>query len=545
MPVFALRGIDFNLDNQAVVIESVSANDADLQAWLNAQGVINYQALFPASKTVNNSANKTAANTVDPKEKPWKIKVNSIALNNFGLNFEDQTVKNPVVLDLKPLNFKLTNYSSESGANAPFQLSAGLNKTGLIKLAGDTVIQPFSATVAVDVKGIVLENFQAYLNKFAQLDVIDGKLNIDGKAVVATPKKDQLDVTFKGNTGIVNLLIRDQLLKEKGKDKVLVKIPVFTLQGIDFNLGNQELAFDSISAKNADFEAWLNPEGVINYQTLFPATKTDGNNANKTVANTVEPKESPWKIKINNMTFTNFGLNFEDQTLKKLVVMNLKPINFKLKNFSNKKSVKLPVQLSVGMNKTGLITLKGDTVIEPLSAKLDLNVKNIDLEQFQPYFDKFVRLDVIDGALHIDGKVSVAKQKQDKLDVKFKGNTGIASLLTRDQTLHMDLVKWEDLTLKDFAIDLLANRYTAAALVINKPYARVTIRKDKTVNFNDIVISDKSKPKAQVKTAHNKQTDLKKPYFKLGKIQVTDGPTGSVGWMRRRRHSAPRPCSDP
>ena len=191
--------------------------------------------------------------------------------------FEDQTMKNPVVMNLKPINFKLTNYSNESGANVPFQLSAGLNKTGLIKLAGDTVIQPFSAKVAVDAKGIALENFQAYLNKFARLDIIDGKLNIDGKAVLAIPEKDQLDVTFKGNTGIVNLLIRDQLLKEKGQKKDLVKIPVFALRGIDFNLGNQELVLDSVTANNAELQAWLNPEGVINYQSLFPITKSRRN----------------------------------------------------------------------------------------------------------------------------------------------------------------------------------------------------------------------------------------------------------------------------
>ena len=85
------------------------------------------------------------------------------------------------------------------------------------------------------------------------------------------------------------------------------------------------------------------------------------------------------------------------------------------------------------------------------------------------------------------------------------------------------MIKWEDLTLKDLAIDLLANRYTAAALVINKPYARVTIRKDKTVNLNDIVISDKSKPEPPVKSTQNKKSDPAKPYFKLGKIQVIDG----------------------
>ena len=363
--------------------------------------------LNPAS----NSANKTAANTVEPKAAPWKIKVNSIALNNFGVVFEDQTMKKPVVMNLKPINFKLTNYSNESGANVPFQLSAGLNKTGLIKLAGNTVIQPFSAKVAVDAKGIALENFQAYVNKFARLDVIDGKLNIDGNAVVATPKKDQLDVTFKGNTGINNLLIRDQLLKEKGQNKDLVKIPVFALRGIDFNLGNQELVLDSVTANNAELQAWLNPEGVINYQSLFSITKSEAISIDKAVENTVKPQTATWEIKVNNMALTNSALNFEDQTQTKPVAMNFKPINLKLTNYSNKSGAKLPVQLSAGMNKTGLITLKGDTVIEPLSANLDLDVKNIGLEKFQPYFDKFVRLDVIDGALHIDGKVSVAKTK--------------------------------------------------------------------------------------------------------------------------------------
>ncbi|MGR9000258.1 MAG: DUF748 domain-containing protein, partial [Gammaproteobacteria bacterium] len=523
MPVFALRGIDFNLGKQAILIESVTANDADFLGWLNEQGVINYQTLFPASKSGNNSANKTAANTVKPEEASWKIKISNIALTNFGLNFVDQTVANPVALELKPINFKLTNYSSESGANVPFELSAGLNKTGLIKLTGDTVIQPFSAKVTVDAKDMALESFQAYLNKFIRLDIIDGKLNIDGSAVLAMLKKDQPDVTFKGNASIVNLLARDELLKEKDLKKSLVNLPVFSVRGIDFNLGKKELVLDSVTANDADLRAWLNPEGIINYQALFPIANSPEKNINQNIANIAEVQEAAWKIKVNSMALTNFGLNFEDQTLKKPVAMNFKPINFKLTNYSNKSGAKLPVQLSVGMNKTGLITLKGDTVIEPFSAKLDVDVKNIGLEKFQPYFDKFVRLDVVDGALHINGKVSVAKQAKDKLDVKFKGDTGIASLLTRDQTLHKDLVKWDDLTLKDLAIDLLANRYTASALVINKPYARVTIRKDKTVNFSDIVINDKSKPEARATTAHNKQTNLNKPYFKLGKVQIKNG----------------------
>ncbi|MDD1636699.1 MAG: DUF748 domain-containing protein, partial [Methylococcaceae bacterium] len=362
-----------------------------------------------------------------------------------------------------------------------------------------------------------------YVNNFVQMDIVDGKLAIDGNAIVAIPEKKPLDVQFKGNTTIASLLIRDQLLKENGQKKILIKAPAFALRGIDLNLGSQELVLDSISANNGDLQAWLNPKGIINYQTLLRISNAEQISIDQTIASTIKPQSATWKINVNDIALTNFGLNFEDQTQTKPVATNFKPINLTLTNYSNKSGAKLPVQLSVGVNKTGLIKLKGDTVVEPFSAKLDLDVKNIDLEKFQPYFDKFVRLDVIDGAAHIDGKVSVAKQSQDKLDVKFKGNTGITRLLTRDQTLHKDLVKWEDLTLKDLDFDLLANRYTAAALVIDKPYARVTIKKDKTVNFDDIVITNKNKSETLVKTAPGKKADLNKPYFKLGKIQITDG----------------------
>ena len=335
MPVFSLQGIDLDLASQSVAIESVLAKDADFQAWLNAQGVINYQTLFPASKAANNSGNKTTANTAEPPGKPWTIKVKNVAFNNFGAVFEDRTLEKPAVMNLKPINFKLTNYSSESGVNVPFQLDAVLNKTGSIKLSGDTVIQPLSAKIAVDAKKIELGNFQAYLNKFIRLDISDGKLNIDGRADLAMLGKDQLDVTFKGNTGIVNLLARDQLLKEKDLQKSLVKLPVFALRGIDFNLGKKELVLDSMTANDADLRAWLNPEGIINYQALFPMAKSPEKNINQNIANIVEVQKTPWNIKVNTIALTNFGLNFEDQTQKKPVTMNFKPVNLKLKNYSN------------------------------------------------------------------------------------------------------------------------------------------------------------------------------------------------------------------
>jgi len=311
---------------------------------------------------------------------------------------------------------------------------------------------------------------------------------------------------------------RDLQFSEQDKDKNLLKIPAIALRGITLNLKNRELALDSVAASDADLQAWLTPEGEINYQALLPVA-----NPVATLPTPEPAKQEPWTIKVNSIALSNASAAFEDQTLEKPVAVKFKPIDFKLTNFSNVPGAILPFQFNTGVNKTGTIELKGSTIIEPMSAKIGINVNNIDLEKFQAYYDKFIRLNIDDGMLHIDGDLSVARQAENKLDVKFNGNTQIESLLTRDQIVGKDLVKWENLALKDIAVDLLANRYTAATLVIKKPYVRAIIRKDKTINFSDVIIPNKNKPNAPIKTTAQNQTKPNKPYFGLGKVQVIDG----------------------
>jgi uncharacterized protein involved in outer membrane biogenesis len=390
------------------------------------------------------------------------------------------------------------------------------------------------------------------------------QLGLGGKELEATVTKGKFD-------------IHDLQVSEKGEPKTLIKVPAFGLNGIGVNLKNQEVVIESVTGKNAEVQAWLNTDGTDNYQALFApsekiaAIKPEKPQQNFKTAKTVtfteksaydkdkkesketkeivdaapavptpEPQTSPapaaapkpkkdWLIKVNNLALDNFGLMFEDKTLKKPKPMTAKPINLKLSNYVNKPDAKLPFQLDITVNKTGLIKLKGDAVIAPLLAKVDVDIKGINLEDFQPYVDKFARLDVLDGKFAIDGKLALSQPPEKPLDVKFTGNTGIADLLTRDQIQNKDFIKWDNLTFKDLDVDLLANSFGAKTLLIEKPYAKVTIRKDKTVNFSDIMITDKAKkdnkakPAKPVKVTTSKAEQGSKPIFKLDKVKIVDG----------------------
>ncbi len=305
-------------------------------------------------------------------------------------------------------------------------------------------------------------------------------------------------------------------LFEKGQAKPLVDILTLALQGVDFNLNNQELAIDSVQVDGADFHTWLNPKGTLNYQTLFATAETKVNNAT-----TAASKTTPWAINVNHIAGSHLSATFEDRTQNKPIMMTLNPINFKLTGYSNKTGVKLPFQLDADINKTGSIQLDGDITLEPFSALLTVNANSIDIESFQPYLEKFARLDIIDGQLATNGKLAINLPENDQLDLKFTGDTSIAQFITRDQKQHKDFITWKKLTLKTLAIDLQKDRYTADELIIDKPYTRLIIKKDKTINFSDIFITDSPPPqpsKAPVKAIAQHQA-----YFKLSKVQVIDG----------------------
>ncbi len=376
-----------------------------------------------------------------------------------------------------------------------------------------------------------------------------------GKVKTKIPKINletdyRLHLAGKTADAIVNrgkFSLNDLQLSGPDSEKTLIKIPSLSLNGIAVNLAKQEVLVDLLAAKSAEFEAWLNKDGTLNYQDLLagqkpapkdtfsPAASARTIDFDETTGLTSEsgvppvPVKQPkkdWLVTVNQLALENFGVNFEDKTKKKPVFITAKPINFKLSNFNSTLTAKLPFQFDAGINKTGSIKLKGDAVIAPLQAKVEIDTRNIDLDTFQPYVDQFAKVDVIDGKFNIKGLLNVKQAPGKPVDIKFKGDTGIDDLVTRDQILNKDLVKWRSLVFQNVNADVLSNRYTASTLLLQRPYARVTIRKDKTVNFSDLTVTNAAPDNRPVKPAAVKQTktaSAKKPYFLLHKVKIVDG----------------------
>ncbi|MGJ0484598.1 MAG: DUF748 domain-containing protein [Methylomicrobium sp.] len=309
---------------------------------------------------------------------------------------------------------------------------------------------------------------------------------------------------------------------EASENKPLIEIERLTGEGIDFNLLKRTISANAIKFENADIQAWLTPEGKINYLTLLDESGKPA--IVEKAAQSAEKISETWIIALKSLALSGFGVNFEDRTQVKPVSFQLKPVDFTLSNFTNTKGTKLPVQLSARFNQGGKIKLDGDVVVDPLAARLNVSIADIELDKFQTYVDRFARLDVIDGGFFAEGKLDVQLAEQQP-DIKFQGRAGVEELVTRDQLQNKDFIKWRKLTLSEIDADLQANRYTAKRLLIEKPYARVVIKKDKTVNINEVLSTGKptsTKP-ATAATEKKPDSDRNPTFFKLDQFQVHDG----------------------
>ncbi|MGR9116361.1 MAG: DUF748 domain-containing protein [Gammaproteobacteria bacterium] len=308
-------------------------------------------------------------------------------------------------------------------------------------------------------------------------------------------------------------------LSEHNQAEQLIEIPKVAITGIKADSVGQRISIASLVTENAAIKAWLGASGALNYQTLFAAAHTTSE-----PSTTVEqdgPKTS-WKIRLDKASVKNYQINFTDRSLEKPVVVDLAGLNIELEHLSNEQGAKLPVEFRTRINEGGAIKIAGDGVLSPLSAELAVDINGVALKTAQPYLEKYVRLEIVEGDLSTQGSLSLALAESDQLSLKFQGNAEIANLLTRDKIQNKDFLKWNNLELGKVSIDLQQQAFELEEVVFEQPYGRIIIKKDGTTNIHDILVAQKPEQKDTAAQESAKSTQ-KPPIISIGTVRVNQG----------------------
>jgi outer membrane protein OmpA-like peptidoglycan-associated protein len=224
-------------------------------------------------------------------------------------------------------------------------------------------------------------------------------------------------------------------------------------------------------------------------------------------------------VLLKDVQLRDYKVHVADRAQKDPVAIDIAPLNLDVQNFDSLNQAPFTLKLDTGLGKQGKLTAQGEVNLKPVSAKLNVTTKDIDLRVAQAYITPFIRLELRSGML--DSNLAVNLKSTEPLAAGVTGQVQLNQLHTLDTLKQRDFVKWEHLTLDGLDFEL-GDSLSIAKVTLDKPYARFMINEDHTTNINDLLIPQPA-DKATAKAAPKPASADKPMGIRIGAVAINDG----------------------
>jgi hypothetical protein len=204
-------------------------------------------------------------------------------------------------------------------------------------------------------------------------------------------------------------------------------------------------------------------------------------------AEEIEKKaETPLSARIDLLKIDGGKITFIDMVPGETATIKVDPLNLRAENLSTAPGAKGSIDLSLTVDQKGTVSVKGPVGVEPLSADLEIDVKNIALRSFQPYVTDKARINVTQGGLSTKGTLNVAQGGQGTPSAKYAGNMLVANFASIDKVNANDFLKWKSLFFDQLNAGYNPMSVDIKGISLTDFYVRLIINPDGTRNVQQI-----------------------------------------------------------
>jgi uncharacterized protein involved in outer membrane biogenesis len=504
-----------SLWTKALHLSDIEIDKPKTEILFGKDGKLNLLGLFkiPASEPT----------PADPNAKPFPLRIERIKLAGGAVHFQDQRPSEPIEFLYDKLDFELKNLSTLPEDSADMTLVAIGPAGGQIDWTGNFSLIPITSEGKLKITNGKMKSFWPYVRDAVPLVLEDGVLSLSTDYKLNLSKETELLLS--------NVAVSVAPFAIKAPDgRPLAKLERLDISETTVDLAKQQVVVGKIRSQKLETWAALEADGQLDWQKLFAsqpskaAVKAKAEPA-ATPAAADSPKpdpappSKPWQVLLKDVQLRNYQVHLADRKAQPAVALDVGPLNLDLQNFDSLNGAPFNLKLDTGVGKQGKITADGIVNLAPVSARLNVQTKDIDLRIAQSYITPFIRLELRSGMLGSD--LAVDLKSTEPLAFSVTGRAQVDQLHTLDTLKTRDFLKWQQLVLEGL------NYQHGDSLSIDKvnlfqPYARFMINDDRTTNIDDLLIPQP--PDSGAKTAAAKPASQEKPLgIHIGGIAINDG----------------------
>ncbi len=402
LPLLAFRDARMDLQQQALEVGVVEADDGWLDVVIDKQGVVNLQSLFNVAPDTNTSLPAASTSAANP-DKHWNILIHQFSISNYKVQLRDEKPSVPFTAVLAPLSVVIQEWKPLEEAPFTLHLKTGIADGSiqngdipqqLAQVALDARLQrkPLLADAHVDVQNLPLSMLQPYVHDFARVDINTGFAAAALDVHVAGDDMAQMQVD-----GVAQLRALD--VHERGTERKLLSWELVDVAGLSYRQQDNSVHIGKILLDKLNTGFIINADGTTNVGDLLVAS-----GEKPMQANSPESTTHPLQLDIGVVDIRDADIGFSDLSMKPDFHVAMQQLSGDISGLSTDPATRASIDLIGKVDRYAPVTIKGK--FNPLAAKPSLDAhmafKNLELTTFTPYSGTYAGFKINKGQLSLD-----------------------------------------------------------------------------------------------------------------------------------------------
>ena len=526
-PQIAFRRLYANLSLDSLWRGALHLTDIELErahgdVRFNRDGELNLLQLF-------NLPERSEPEPPATDSRPFPVELDRIALIKNSLFFEDQRTSEPVVFAYDNLSLELHHLSTLPDNNSNMTLTASGPYGASLDWQGSLSLLPLRSRGHVSVDAAELQTIWPYVRERLAVTLQSGALSASTDY--------QIDLSERTDVTLSNAQLTLQDFNLQTAQAPLLRIPTLSIAEGSLDLSQRRARLGTIQSEGLEAWAARTEQGEIDLLALLPpadeAAAADANNSSAEDQGTAadepasdstatpsatEPAEPPppWQLQVAAADLSNYQLHLQDRQPAEDVTLELAPLNLSLRDFDSLGQAPFQLSLDTGVNGSGQLQANGDVTLTPLTANLQVNTRDLNLQLARAYVEPLVRIQLRSGLL--GSQLQVQLKGLQPLDIGVSGDAHVNQLHIVDSARQRDLLKWQRLDLS--GIDYQTDRLSIDGVTLQQPYVRFIINENLTTNFSGLLVEQ---PVASASASQPQASDKSPLALRIGGIRINDG----------------------
>lgn len=480
-----------SLFHRAYVFDTIRLTLPYISVKVSKEGRLNLLDLLPPAEEPQEPAPPQAEKAPSPIP---AVEIGQFEIAQGVVEFRDDSKPRPYELVIVPIRIALKNFFTRPGGENTYAFTAELGRGETLAWEGTIALEPIRSSGKFVLSGLNLPDLWKYVQDRFRFTITDGMLTADAAYTIDAGADPPLVQVARANTQIETLKITE----EGGLDPVIV-IPTVKVEDVDFDLAKRDITVANIAVEQASWTAWLNPDGTVNYQQLFAPVTPSQSAAPPPSASAPRKEEKPWSVLLKQITLKDHAINFEDRSLATPARIKIAALTAETSDVHIPLRGPLPLSVAMQINETGQIHVKGSVVPNPFQVDLTLGLKDIAIMPFQSYLEKFARIDVLSGAVNVDGDLHLAVQHPRGPFLSYEGNANVAELAVADRDQGNEVASMKRFSLNTIRLTVDPTSLSIREVGLQEPVVHLVIQSDGGLNLAKLKSSEPSVAPAEQK----------------------------------------------